>query len=89
MTEVIEAAWAETGPDADGECHFWRVGKPFYNLASASKPIITRITVQHDLPGMHCNMRRVCVWIGDVMVAEAPVATITAIGYPIPEDGAA
>lgn len=85
MTDAIEAAWAETGPDADGDCHFWSVGKQFYNPGSVDRPTITRITVQEDLPGLHCNMRRVCVWVGEAMVAEAPVATIKAIGYPVPK----
>lgn len=85
MTDVIEAAWAATGPDADGDCFFWCVGKPLYGAGAEHRPTITRITVQEDLPGLHCNMRRVCVWVGEAMVAEAPVATIKAIGYPVPK----
>lgn len=81
--EIMEADWAESLPDQDGESRFWRVGQGIWTGKSHG-PAITRITVQQDLPGLHCNMRRVCVWIGDVMVVEAPVHSLSAIGYPIP-----
>lgn len=86
--EIIEAEWAETQLDQDGESRFWQVGRPIWTR-KAHGPAVTRITVQQDLPGLHCNMRRVCIWIGDKMVVEAPLHSLAAVGYPIPEGGAA
>lgn len=86
--ETKDAIWAEGLPDADGNTNFWKVGQGIWT-GSARGPAITRITVQHDLPGLHCNLRRVCVWIGETMVAEAPLHSLAAVGYAIPEGGAA
>lgn len=81
---VMEAAWAETLPDHDGDAGFWKVGGEIWNGPYSRR--ITRITVQQDLPGLHCNLRRVCVWVGDVLAAEAPLHSLAAVGYPVPED---
>lgn len=86
--EIMEAAWAESRPDQDGESRFWAVGKPIWT-GKAHGPAVTRITVQQDLPGLHCNMRRVCIWIGETMVVEAPLHSLALVGYAIPEGGAA
>lgn len=84
MTDIKEAIWAEGPRDCDGSGTFWKVGSHIHNHPQQSV-IITRITVQEDLPGLHCNMRRVCVWVGETMVAEAPVHALIGIGYALPE----
>lgn len=84
MSDIIDALWAETAPDVDGDPRFWKVGGSIWNGSGYGGPI-TRITVQKDEPGLHCDMRRVCVWIGETMVVEVP-AHMTMIGYPLPED---
>ena len=86
--EIKDAIWAEGPPDADGDTRFWKVGVGIWD-GKGRGPAVTRITVQHDLPGLHCNMRRVCVWIGDAMVAEAPLHSLQGVGYSLPEGGAA
>lgn len=83
---VMEAVWAECLPGADGESRFWAVGQQTW-LPGGHCPTVTRITVQQDLPGLHCNMRRVCVWVGDALVAEAPMHAVQAVGYPLPQGG--
>ena len=82
MSKIREAEWATTPPDCDGQQTHWAVGKPIWANGGPG-PVITRITVQEDLPGLHCHMRRVCVWIGDDLAAEAPVHSLEAIGYAI------
>lgn len=88
MNGIVDAYWAEGLADADGESRFWEVGKPVWQ---AGKPAatITRITVQDDLPGLHCNMRRVCVWAGDALLAEAPLHNLQAVGYLISDEAEA
>ena len=80
--EAKEALWATTPPDCDGQQSHWHVGKTIWQ-DGAPGAVITRITVQEDLPGLHCNMRRVCVWVGGVLAAEAPVHSLEAVGYPV------
>ena len=80
---VIDAEWAEGLPDADNDARIWKLGK-LLDWKDKAGPIITRITVQEDLPGLHCNMRRVCVWSGETLVAEAPLHNLQAVGYPSP-----
>lgn len=86
--DIKDAIWAETAPDADGDTRQWAVGTGIWD-GKKRGPAVTRITVQQDLPGLHCNLRRVCIWIGETMVAEGPVHSMQAIGYPLPEGGAA
>lgn len=81
MTDTTrEAAWAETMPDADGDSYYWKVGVGHWNGKSRGDPV-TRISVQCDLPALHCNMWRVCVWVGETLVAEAPLHNLKAVGY--------
>ena len=86
--EIMEAARAQAPPDQAGASRIWTVGKPIWT-GKAHGPAVTRITVQQDLPGLHCNMRRVCIWIGETMVVEAPLHSLAAVGYAIPEGGVA
>lgn len=83
---VMEAVWVESIPDSEGTTRFWKVGNTILGWEGSSGTI-TRITVQQDLPGLHCNMRRVCVWVGDALVAEAPMHAVQAVGYPLPQGG--
>lgn len=80
--QIKEAAWAEGTPDADNETRFWQVGKPAD--WKHRDVLVTRITVQHDLPGLHGDLWRVCVWVGNALVAEAPLHNIQAVGYEVP-----
>jgi hypothetical protein len=82
-SETREAQWVEGIPD-DGECRWYRVG-----AVAASRMVdgvwikhpVTRITVQRDLPGLHCDLWRVCVWSGESMIAEMPLHNVAAVGY--------
>lgn len=83
MSDVKEALWACTPPDCDGQQAHWNVGLPIWIPGVGKGPNVTRITVQEDVPALHCNMRRVCVWVGDQLAAEAPFHSIEAVGYKV------
>lgn len=78
--EPMDAQWVDLSPDPDsGDCiHYFVGGKVYFYSQSVD---ITRITVQQDLPGMYCNMRRVCVWAGDQLAFEAPLHNVQSVGY--------
>lgn len=76
--EPMDAQWVDFLPD-DGESTRYAVGGKVYFRALTID--ITRITVQQDLPGMYCNMRRVCVWAGDQLAFEAPLHNVQGVGY--------
>jgi len=82
--EPMDARWVEFLPGEDGEICVYSVGK---SVGFDGKRVsITRITVQQDLPGMYCNLRRVCVWAGDKLAFEAPLHNIQGVGYlPVKE----
>lgn len=80
--EPMEAQWVHLLPDRDGDAYLYHVGGSVNFYSAAVK--ITRITVQEDLPGMYCNMRRVCVWSGDRLAFEAPLHHVQGVGY-LPE----
>lgn len=71
--------------DQDGEQMFLTVGGTFWTVTEGKSidvgPIL-RITVEDDLPGLHCNMERVKVWVCDKMILEAPVISVLWISYP-------
>lgn len=75
----MEARWVDLTPDEDGHITSYSVGNLIWFNHDNQR--ITRITVQQDLPGLHCNMRRVCVWTGDDLAFEAPVHAVAGIGY--------
>lgn len=81
--EPMDAQWVDFLPD-DGESVRYAVGGRVYFRARTVD--ITRITVQQDLPGMYCNMRRVCVWSGDQLAFEAPLHNVQGVGY-LPKEG--
>lgn len=83
---TMEASWVQFPPQGDDEGNFYRIGGNFYQPVAGSRTI-TRITVQHDLPGLHCNLRRVCVWVGDQLAIEAPLHAVEAVGYPLEGGG--
>ncbi|WP_454917357.1 hypothetical protein [Xanthobacter sediminis] len=76
--EPMDAQWIDFPPDNDGSFRYYVGGTVYFFGATAT---ITRITVQQDLPGMYCNMRRVCVWAGDKLAFEAPLHNVQGVGY--------
>lgn len=88
MDEIKQLQWAEGQPDADGESRFWNVGQGIWDGTGGRGPAVTSITLQQDLPGLHCNMWRVCVWIGEHLAVEAPLHSLHAVGYPNPAPAA-
>lgn len=81
--DPMDARWVDLLPD-NGESLRYAVGGTVYFFGASVK--ITRITVQEDLPGMYCNMRRVCVWAGDKLAFEAPLHNVQGVGYlPVKE----
>jgi hypothetical protein len=52
---------------------------PYHNKNS---PIVTRITVSDDLPGLHCNLERVRVFAeGDKLLWEGPMHNLEGVWY--------
>lgn len=63
------------------------VGQPWSRTGREprkSDPEITAITVSQDLPGLHCSLERVRVWVGDACVYEAAVHMVEGIEYALP-----
>lgn len=67
-----------------GEDGFWRrVGRPIVDFKNK---ICTRITLTQDLPGLHCNMRQVNVYVGDnILYEQLPLTSCEGITYKIEE----
>lgn len=66
---TMEADWVEFPPRVEGDSSYYRVGGQLFQ-AGMKASTITRITVQQDLPGLYCNLRRVCIWVGDQLAVE-------------------
>ena len=63
---------------------YLEVGKPFYiHENNQSKDIgpVTSITLQDDVPGLHCNLWSVKVWIGEKLVFDAPYLSVLYVRY--------
>lgn len=79
-----EAQWVEGLPDADGAGRYYKVGVDVHSFPIGESAVtlpVTRITAQCDLPGLHCDLWRVCVWSGESMIAEMPLHNVAAVGY--------
>lgn len=66
-------------PHCEGEYGmYYAVGhKCQYHFEGELKShIITAITMQEDVPGLHSTLRRICIWCGDKLVLEAPYHSI-------------
>lgn len=90
MSDAREAEWVDLLPADDGEARSFAVG---YRVRATVDPNesperyiqVTRITVQCDLPGLHCDLWRVCVWSGETMIAEVPLHNTAGVGYKAEE----
>jgi hypothetical protein len=74
--------------DKNGEQFSTSLGADWYEpRAGAYEPVgkVSQITVSRDLPGLHCNMERVCVYVGEHMVWEAPLHALESVTYALPE----
>ena len=63
---------------------YLEVGGPFYiREDNQSKDIgpVTSITLQDDIPGLHCNLLSVKVWIGEKLVFDAPYLSVLYVRY--------
>jgi hypothetical protein len=84
MADTREAEWVDILPDDDGG-RTYAVGYEARATIAPDKAdqfvIVTRITVQRDLPGLHCDLWRVCVWVGDTMIVEVPLHNTIGVGY--------
>lgn len=74
-----EAQWVKTPTDADNELSFYKVGRPTHFIHRVVVP--TRIVVQDDVPGLHCNLWRVCVYEHEELISEFPYHNVEEIGY--------
>ena len=83
MTETREATavfGVPCGPDGGG-AFYTKIGHNFpYHDKTA--PVVTRITVTADLPGMYCHMERVRVLAeGDRLLWEGPLHNLEGVRY--------
>ena len=88
MTER-EAFAVEWPADEDGATLYLHVGSPIHQVtepgvSSGVVGAVTRIVVSDDLPGLHCYMERVRVYVDDLVVYEAPVHAVQLIQYRVP-----
>lgn len=83
MSEIKQALFVESLPDPDSESYFYKVGKKLFQqgIQESEWPVVTKITVQEDVPALHCNTQRVCVWVGEELYAELPYHGVKIIGY--------
>ena len=89
MTTILQALSVTSPPDPDRYKTFYRIGNSVREEKGGvwvKGPKITAITVQDDVPGLHCNLRRVCVWIGDHLHCEMPYHSVEKVTYPLPEE---
>lgn len=42
---------------------------------------VTRVVVEDDLPGLHCNLLQVKVYIGETLIAAAPMTSAICVCY--------
>lgn len=75
-TEVHGMPMGSTGED--GFC--FSVGRNLY-LNGKTPHVVTRITITEDLPGPHCFLERVRVYVGETVVFEAPLHNMQAAFY--------
>lgn len=87
MRDAISVTGLPVGENGD-EGFFARVGGTWrmggWRNNEASK--VTRITVTEDLPGLHCNMERVRVYVGETVVWEGPLHNLEGVAYPLPPE---
>ena len=87
MTDnTVELEWVSfPNPCVEGqEGDYWAINtKRFYH--GVGEKTVTRITRQTDVPGLHCDLWRVCLWSGNELLAEAPYTAIEACGHLIGE----
>lgn len=81
---IRKAHTVETPTDGNGENSYYIVGGLVYQ--GLDSYTITKITVQEDLPGLHCNMRRVLVWVGDRVAVEIPLHNCVQVIYDLSEE---
>lgn len=76
-----QATWIEGVPDHEGFSRFIQVGGSFHKNGTIEAVEVTAITIQGDLAGPLCFMRRACVWSDGELIAEFPVVNLQGIGY--------
>lgn len=87
MTTTREAHAVQFNEDSNGEALFCQIGKKWdeEDLLNpgvvGSAGAVTRITVTDDLPGLHCYLERVRVFVGEKLVLEAPFHQIECAQY--------
>lgn len=73
--QIHSVSWPD--PPREGEYGFaYCVGYPARVMGRTDPVEITAITIQDDVPGLHGDLRRVCVWSGNTLVAEGPYTSI-------------
>lgn len=46
---------------------------------------VSKIEITCDLPVLHCDMWRACVYAGETLIFEAPLHNLAGVGYPAPQ----
>lgn len=81
--EVKECLYVASLPDADNDMVRFKVGDKKWEPSKPHEewPVVTRITLQRDVPSEYAITIRACVWIGDQMIWECPYSHLSEIGY--------
>lgn len=51
------------------------------SVAVHRRPMVTKITVEDDIPGLHCNLRTIKIWSGEKLIAEIPYLRFELVVY--------
>ncbi len=59
------------------------IGDPWspFRLPNKDDPAVSRITVTADLPGLHCNLERVRIFVGNACVYECALHSVEGVFY--------
>ena len=88
--EVLSVELPPKGENGE-DCLFFKVGVETtigfpgpYKFEN--RRMVTKIELRDDVPGLVATTWRICVFVGDHMVAEMPYHAVESIVYAIPEE---
>jgi hypothetical protein len=79
MSGGVREARAVSGLPHEGAAFYFEVDRETHLRFATIIP--TKILVSDDLPGLHCNMERVRVYVGEFVVFEAPLHSCEGVIY--------
>lgn len=85
MTDKPKIRSVDSAKDEDGSGYTYTVGgRAFTGYDEIKRPTyapVTAITMRRDIPGLHGNLDRICVWSNGKLLAEIPRHAADHIAY--------